>query len=247
MTVIDILQADGQTEINAVVDVAADVEIVFADVALVRTVKVVGRCRVVEPHIFVLIVVQVASVDVVKLVARYERTVEVWHTLVVCLEKKTIGLLVVGQLVLRRVVQLVGCRKNEVEIPALVVVEREVQKRVSSRAGSIDEAHLVEAHVGFVAFREIGGVLLRDESERDVGRRFAEQSDTSRIRRNGRNVGSERFHRATHTHVASRSVQVVGGNLRIFIRFLRQHRHCCERHCHNHKIFLHSCIYSTLK
>ena len=69
-----------------------------------------------------------------------------------------------------------------------MVVETEVDERTPARASRIDETQLIEAHIGFVTLREIFGILLRHKSERHAGRRFAIQTETGRVGRDGRQV-----------------------------------------------------------
>ena len=63
--VVNIVQADGQTEINAIVDITRDIEVVLADVALMGAVELV----VAAVEIGILEEVQLRRIDIVQLVA----------------------------------------------------------------------------------------------------------------------------------------------------------------------------------
>ena len=210
------------------------------------TIHRIRRCGVIEPSVQIRVVVQVTGVDVVQLVALHVGMADIGHSVSVRREQQSVLLLRIGQFVLRGIVQLVGSRKDVVEVAALVIVESEVQER-TTRTRRIDEADLVEAHVGLVASREIGSILLRDKSEREPHRRATEETDAGRVGSNGGNIGSQSLHRATHAHVASCSVQVFSCHLGVLVSLLSQHRHCCERHSGHENIFLHHCFYTLYK
>ena len=132
MTIVDVAQSDGQSEINAVVDVSADVEVILTYITFVGTVECIARSGIVEPHVLICVIVQVAGVDVVELVARHIGITEIRHTICIGREEQAVLLLCIREFVLRCIVQTIGSRENVVEVTALVVVEAEVQIRVHS-------------------------------------------------------------------------------------------------------------------
>ena len=71
--------------------------------------------------------------------------------------------------------------KNIIEVLALVIVETKIQERVSAALHGIDEAHLVEAGIRFVAIGEILTILLRYQTKGNVCRWPSEESDTGRV------------------------------------------------------------------
>ena len=145
VTIVNVAQSDGHTQIDTIVDVAADVEVVGTYIAFMCTVECIARSWIVAPHV---IVVQPTCIDVVKLIARNIGTIEVRHVVQLAIlddglaialfvEDAVIALgningrhisLVVCELVLRGIVQTIGSRKDKVEVTALMVVETEVDE-----------------------------------------------------------------------------------------------------------------------
>ena len=184
--VVDVLDAHAQSEIPAVVDVAADVEVILTDVALLAARHAVA---------FGIVVVEVAVVgirqqDVVIEVVELAVGVAVAnpYATVVFQSEAVLSPLDIRELVLRSSVETVGSRKDVVEVATLVVVEAEVQERLRSRLLRIDKAYLVEAHTRLLAPVEVAGILLTHEASCGIDGRVPEESDTCRVGRYGRDV-----------------------------------------------------------
>ena len=71
--------------------------------------------------------------------------------------------------------------QEKVEVTAFGVVKGEVEERAAARSCGINESRLVEAGMSLVGAVYGWGVLLRHQSEGDVGCRASEESDTCRI------------------------------------------------------------------
>ena len=107
MIVVHIVDAYGHAQVDAVVDVAAEVEVVVGHIAPVTAVHCVAVGLVVAPGIIRIgIIEQVLRIESIQLVALYVGTVEV-RVESVSIEPSSLSLQV-GLLVLRCVVQTVG-------------------------------------------------------------------------------------------------------------------------------------------
>ena len=152
--IVDILDADGKSQIDAVVDIAADVEVVVANVSRVSPVEVI-LCGINVVHLAILVGQQVA-IQFVHL------------TLAPVGVKVTPHALDGGLAVLRRAVDGPGgCREHIVEITALVEVEAKVQEVLQSRALGEHDTHLVERGVDGLSVVERRAAALYDHSERE--------------------------------------------------------------------------------
>ena len=88
-------------------------------------------------------------------------------------------------------------------------IEAEINVAQLSYARSSHETYLVERGIGLAAIAKGLPVTLYVEPERPRHIRLAEESDTGRIGTHGRNIGPQGIHSTTHTHKASRTVQVL--------------------------------------
>ena len=138
--------------------------------------------------------------------------------------------LVVGQSVLRAAFQRIGCRKNHVEVTALMVIEREIHEGRAAQAVGIDETSLVETHRGCFLAIELRGIFLRDKAEADARRGVAEKTDTSRVGRDCRDISAQRIHRSTHAHITGRTIQITAQQAGALIRILCSCRQGCCQH-----------------
>ena len=216
MSVVHILVAHGQSEIDSIAEVGAEVEVIITDVTIVLTVDLVVGCRVVID----LAAIHFESLHVEVVEARIRSVVAV---------KGTVAQLLIRQFVGRSIVQSVGRPQQEVEVLALVVVEAHVDKRPFSSSHGIDEAHLVETGVGLVTFDIRWRITLHHQSSRYCHLTAAEEADTCRVRLHGTDVCAQRLHRSTHTDVACRTVEVASCQLLVLVSLLRKARKRCQR------------------
>ena len=77
MTIVNVVNADGHSQIHPVIDIATQVDVILTDISLLSTVHrvVVGSIGI--PYIIYLIVIQVARIEIVELTALALRTVEI--------------------------------------------------------------------------------------------------------------------------------------------------------------------------
>ena len=221
------MHTNRQSQIDAVIDVAADIEVILANIARVGTVEHIFCAVFVEPGILLRVVVNLVSIDGIQLIARQVRTVEIGCTTRTDGIEQSCLCLGVGQLVLRSIAEPVDSRKNEVEVTALVVVEADVDKRLFSFAViyADDDTSLVERHIGLVSTQYGRGIFLRYKSERRANMVTTEKTDTGRVGSHGGDFGTQCVHCSAHSHIACRTVQVFGCYLGILVCFL-----CCSGH-----------------
>ena len=126
----------------------------------------------------------------------------------------------VRQFILRCPVEGSSSREDIVEIAALVIVEAEVDKRVTPCGLRVDKTYLVETDISAIYERRLGSILLYDQSCRERSHRMSEESYASRVGRNGRYVGTQSIECSTHTHITCSTVEVGGDYFAILIGFL---------------------------
>ena len=97
--VVHVVVADGETQVDAVIDVAADVEVVLSDVAGMFTLQGVVGGFVVVP-IAVPVTIQVIGIEVIQLVAGDVGRVPVGITVLIKFKEQIILCLDIGELVL---------------------------------------------------------------------------------------------------------------------------------------------------
>ena len=114
-----------------------------------------------------------------------------------------------GEPVERGIAQLmVGHVQNLVEIAALVIIERKVEIGFLE-IDVIDETSLIEAHVRLAEVIELLHILLADETKAGADLRMADQSKAGRVSTDGGDVGTQCFHRTTHSHVTGCAVEIL--------------------------------------
>ena len=226
--------------------VTTQVDVIVRDVALLVAVQRIAVSLVIVPRIVAAVVVQISGIDVIELTARGIRLIPVISTLIAERIEQSVLRLGVCQFVLRRMVQTVSRTKDIVEVSTLVEVEAEVDPRVHVGAHGVDEACLVEAHLRLAGAEHVGSILLAVNAEGDAGHTLAEHADAGGVRTYGRDVGTQGFHRTTHTHVACRTVQVLGSELSVLVGFLRHHGHCAHGGYHCNKQSFHIIIHFQL-
>ena len=191
------------TEIDAVFDVSADVEVVFADIAPLPLLHIINLFREVSP-IATFFIFAVAHQVAVKIVELCEfKTVGVYHTILAYVVVEY-SLIAFGgrNLALRTTVGHACGIEQLVKVTVLGVVERKIEEGVTSCTHAIDEACLVEAGVCLVCSVNVGCVLLRDESESEICCGVTEKSYACRVSSDGRDVGTQCLHCTTHSHIA---------------------------------------------
>ena len=130
--IVHIVQAHCQSKKHLVVDVAADVEIILTHIALMGAVEDILRGGIVIKRTVAGCIEQVARVDIVELVARSIPVVHIHRTILTDGIEQSVAQFLIGQLVLRGILQAVVGRKDVAEVTALVVVERQVDVRVAA-------------------------------------------------------------------------------------------------------------------
>ena len=230
MAVVHIVHTHGDAKIHAVVDIATEVEVILADISFMSPVENIILCRIEVGVSVTGSKEQVSYINIIQLVATRGRMVNAEFT--ICspeIIEQIVVQLHVSEFVLRCITESVAGREDEVEVAALMVVEREVEERRIAFSRCPDETHLVETEVGGIALAIVGSVLLTHHSRRDIDLAVSEESDTSRVGADGGDVGTERVASASHSHVACRTVEVFGCNFSILICFL-----CCQGHERSH-------------
>ena len=117
-----------------------------------------------------------------------------------------------------------------------MVVERKIEERRAVHTHRINEACLVETHVGGAATIKLLSICLRHQSEACTHGRVAEQTDTSRVGTRGGDIGSQSLHRTTHTHIAGCTVEVATQQTGTFVSILCSgwqddcHSQSCEKY-----------------
>ena len=123
----NIVDANGKSEIHLVVKVAADVEVVFAYVATHSLVEGVARSIIIA-EVAISILNKTLVIDVVQLIVSNHDTILARQTIVVKLIEQSFTKLLISELILRSVCQATAGREYLVEIAALMIVEAEVKK-----------------------------------------------------------------------------------------------------------------------
>ena len=120
MCIVHVLYSESYSEVDAVLYVSADVEIVVADISCVLT-----RQHIVGGGIIsrILLHIEVVGVEMVDLAVGTVAVVE-----------GTVTPLLICQFVARRIVKSSGSTKDEIEVPALAVVESQIEERVITSA-----------------------------------------------------------------------------------------------------------------
>ena len=235
----NIVDAYGKTEIHLVVEVAADIKVVFAYVATHSLVEGVARSIIIA-EVAISILYQTLVIDVVQLIVSNHGTILARQTVVVKLIEQSFTKLLISELILRSVCQATAGREYLVEIAALMIVEAEVKERLSASTCRINEAYLVEAHVSLVAWRKTFHLFLRNQTKGACYLRLAEQTNTCRVGADSGNICSKSIHSSTHTHIACSTVKLVFYEIGILVSFLCKGRRSCESHsCHKQYLCFH--------
>ena len=166
--IVDILNTNGQTQIETVLDVAADVEIELTDIACNSTVEVVGLTFIAVYHVRTFIVKHIAIIQVVEL--RPCWGVEQAHTILDnCLSA------------LRRTIQGTGSIQHMIEVTVLMEIEAEVQITGLACTTGEDNTNLVERHMRLAAILESLTVFLRNNTQRGRYLILTEETNTGRV------------------------------------------------------------------
>ena len=174
--VVYIFHTDGNTQIDAVVDVAGEVEVILTDVARLGTVELIAF-RIIGIHDTIL---------------DYHLVIEVVHlALTIAGIQVATNALDTGLPVLRRTINGAGCcRQHMIEITTLVEVNTKVHITMHACAGGEYCTQLVERSIGLRTILKGLAFALRYQSKGAGYLRTPEETDTSRVGTHGREVGS---------------------------------------------------------
>ena len=226
--VMNIMNAQGEAQPYAVVETYANVEIIFAYVALLILAKeerttIVGH--LVSFLVFTHQRIIVGVYRIPNLIACIFTMFLIQFFSVSRLGRSPFGL--------RCSVEIIGSRKNLREIRALVIVETEVELYIRiAICSSPNETNLIETRNRFLSveakwsFIEIEFRIssrLSHNASRETCHALSEQANTGRVAGNGRNICAQGFHSSTHTYIACSTREGIFCKLSILISFLSQH------------------------
>ena len=173
------MDADGDTPVETVTLVSAHVEVEVADPTTLGTVKhIIVGCIIEHLSIIISIKLEIQRIhiQIVRLAERlgpvrtgliliaYHVATVVEIPIITTFPHIFEVSLMIRQHIQRRITQTVGCRKNLVEIVALVEVKAHIHERAAADTGRIDQTQLVETHLRTVLSAELLRVLLGDQS-----------------------------------------------------------------------------------
>ena len=217
------------TQIDAIVDITADIEVEFADITLVATIEGV----VVAIEAIGIFIKRAIFEDQVRVVEAL--VIEHIHLIigqVVAALNHTLSELIQRQFALRSTVETICHRQNLVEVAALVIVERKVQEAGATQTVREHETSLIEADVSLIGRSPTRDIALSNDTQRCCDIATTEKADSSRVGGNCRDVSTQSLHRTTHTHVTGSTIQILSRHFCHFICLLCSHRHyCCQGDC----------------
>ena len=224
--IVDIVQTNGKTKPNTIVDRTADVEIILSYVSFL-SLTIEKLIAIIEIHISIFI--KAHHLFIISI------NTGPYH-ISACLTMKS-SIFNSSQLALRSPIQIVGRIQNLIEISTLVIVKCQIDVATSAACRRPDNTYLIKAYMRFTSIKinsriiELCIVLcvsLRHYTRRKAYLILSEQTDTSRVRADGRNICTEGFHGATHTYITCSTIQTVLCQFSILVSFLSQGWGCHE-------------------
>ena len=222
------MNAQGKTYPYAVVEAHANIEIIFAYVALLILAKK-ERTAIVGHLVSILVF---AHQRIIVGVYRIPNLITCIFTMFL-IQLFSVSRFCRSPFGLRCSVEEIGCRKNLREICALMVVETEVELYIRIPiCCSPYETDLVETRNRFLSVEAERSLIevefcissrLGHNASRETCHALSEQAQTGRVAGNGGNICAQGFHSSTHTYIACSSRKGILCKLSILISFLSQH------------------------